>query len=233
MTNNVNCRCSVKRLYILLRPKKQQTPQERIAKIYSTALFDQLRTINPEFMELIGIIDGDMGAPMLGIRAADVQVLSDTVDIVIHAAANVRFDCPLPEILLCNVRGTRDLLRMAAGFGRLMSFVYVSTAFAHANKLNRFTDEQFYTSPMDPDSAIRLAEREKAIEQLDLLTDKIINPWPNTYSFSKSIAEELVGRAVNTLPIVVVRPSVGNEDGGIVLECSCGSDMVSDSRIVL
>lgn len=205
----------MKRLYILLRTKKQKTHEQRIAETYSTALFERLRVLDPLYMDRIGVIEGDVGQPNLGISAADIALLSDVAEIVIHAAANVRFDCPLETIVLVNVRGTRDLLRIATGFKRLKTFVYMSTAYCHSHKENRSTGEEFYRSPIDPEAIIRVAESyangEKGPydEKLAALTEKFIHPWPNTYSFSKAITEELIRRSVHVLPVVVVRPSIG------------------------
>lgn len=209
--------CNVQRLYILLRAKKQIPDQQRIAGIYSTALFERLRQLDPGYMQRISIISGDMGALNLGIGAADLELLNGSVDLVVHAAANVRFDCPLAEIVLVNVRGTREMLRLAMGFQRLRAFVYVSTAFSHSHRLNRRMEERFYATPMEPEAIIRLAEwcqvgpegKSNDNGQLTLLTEKLTSPWPNTYSFSKAITEELVRRALPVLPIVIVRPSIG------------------------
>lgn len=207
--------CNVKRLYILLRSKKQKTHEERIAETYSTALFVRLRQLDPHYLDRVGVIDGDVGRPNLGISAANIAMLSDRIEIVIHAAANVRFDCPLETIVLVNVRGTRDLLRIAKGFKCLQTFVYMSTAYCHSHKLNQSTAEQFYRTPIEPEAIIRLAERyevndgREGNELLMVLTDKFIHPWPNTYSFSKAITEDLIRRSLDELPIVVIRPSIG------------------------
>lgn len=213
-------RCNVKRVYILLRAKKQKTHQQRINEVYSTAIFDKLLAIDPHYMDRIVIINGDVGQLSLGISADDIRQLNDTVDIVIHAAANVRFDCPLDTIVLVNVRGTRELLRLAMGFRRLEALVYMSTAYCHSHRSNTSTLEQFYKSPIDAESIIRLAERyaemhpegtsgENDVGELALLTAKYIDPWPNTYSFSKAITEDMVKRAIAVLPIIIVRPSIG------------------------
>lgn len=202
-------------MYILLREKHGVSNRERIVSIYTTALFEPLRIIDPAYMKRISIIAGDMSAPMLGIGPADRLLLAAHVQIVVHAAANVRFDCPLPQIVLTNVRGTRDLLRLAAEFGGLLAFVYVSTAFCHSHTRNRRTEERFYPAPIDPDNLIRIAEgftlneRITDADTLTALTAKVISPWPNTYSFSKAASEEVVRRAMSRLPIVVVRPSIG------------------------
>lgn len=43
---------------------------------------------------------------------------------------------------------------------------------------------------------------------LDLITPNLIHPHPNTYTYSKRLAEILVRDAFQELPIVIVRPSI-------------------------
>lgn len=199
-------------MFILLRTKKQKSHIERVQETYSTALFGKLREIDPKYTERISVIAGDVNSLNLDIQPEDQEVLNESVQIAMHIAANVRFDCPLEEIVLTNVRGTREMLRIAKSFRKLISFVYMSTAFCHSSTLNRRTRETFYEAPMEPDLMIELAERFQANQDQELmstLTEKFIYPWPNTYSFSKAISEELVRRAGSDLPISIVRPSIG------------------------
>ena len=38
---------------------------------------------------------------------------------------------------------------------------------------------------------------------------RVIDPWPNTYSFTKAVAESLIETHGKNLPISIARPSVG------------------------
>lgn len=38
---------------------------------------------------------------------------------------------------------------------------------------------------------------------------RLIGKWPNTYVFTKSIAEDVVRKEAGNLPLAVVRPSIG------------------------
>lgn len=46
-------------------------------------------------------------------------------------------------------------------------------------------------------------------EALEIATKKIILPHPNTYTYSKRLAESLVASENGNIPVVIVRPSVG------------------------
>ena len=53
---------------------------------------------------------GDCAELGLGLSATDRQTLEETVSIVFHAAATVRFDDPLKSAVLMNTRGTREIM---------------------------------------------------------------------------------------------------------------------------
>lgn len=53
------------------------------------------------------------------------------------------------------------------------------------------------------------------MEKIDILTERIIRPWPNTYAYTKALSEELVRRFGSKFPICIIRPSIvisTNED---------------------
>ena len=43
---------------------------------------------------------------------------------------------------------------------------------------------------------------------VDVLTKKIIKPRPNTYTYTKAIAEHLLIEKCGSLPCAIVRPSI-------------------------
>lgn len=45
-------------------------------------------------------------------------------------------------------------------------------------------------------------------DELNFLTDKLLQPWENTYVFTKSLSEEVVRRAASKFPTVLIRPSI-------------------------
>lgn len=89
--------------------------------------------------------------------------------------------------------------------------MHVSTAYSNCPL--SVIEEKFYEPQCDPRRMIELAERvdrkEFCEDTLITLTPKIIRPWPNTYSFTKALCEDMVKDYGEQLPIVVVRPSIG------------------------
>jgi fatty acyl-CoA reductase len=62
---------------------------------------------------------GDCAEIGLGLSATDRQMLEETVSIVFHAAATVRFDDPLKTAVLMNTRGTREVMMIARNMKNL------------------------------------------------------------------------------------------------------------------
>lgn len=179
--------------------------------ICSSELFSKLHKQDPHFFKRIQIIDGDINAMGLGLAALDRTELLNNVEIIVHLAADVRFDSPLQDICITNVRGTREILSIAKQMLHLLAFTYVSTAFSHCHRSHVL--ERFYPAPIDPGKMISIAEKfaDDSSALLNVLSDKFIAPWPNTYTFSKAVSEELIRLAENDLPIIVIRPSIGKD----------------------
>ena len=61
-------------------------------------LFDLVREKQPDVAEKVKLVAGDLMEPDLGISAEDHARLADSVSIVFHAAAAVRFDETLRSV---------------------------------------------------------------------------------------------------------------------------------------
>lgn len=117
-------RINVKCIYLLTRAKKGKTPQERLKDMFSGVVFHKIKKIDPSYLDRIKIVEGDLGALELGIKEEVIQDIHDNVDLVIHAAADVRFDEKLTKLLVHNLRGTRELLKICEGIKKLEVCVY-------------------------------------------------------------------------------------------------------------
>jgi len=74
-------------------------------------------------------LTGDCAEIGLGLSATDRQILEETVSVVFHAAATVRFDDPLKSAVIMNTRGTREVMMIARNMKNLK--VRLIKAFAH------------------------------------------------------------------------------------------------------
>lgn len=145
----------MKGIYVLVRAKKNKSPAERVQETFVGVLFVRLKRIDPNYMTRIKIIEGDTSKADLGISDGDKTDIVANVEIVIHAAADVRFDKPLQVLCFTNVRGTKAVTALAEEMKNLIVFAYISTAFSphYRNKI----EEKFYPAPLDPNEMIRIA----------------------------------------------------------------------------
>lgn len=142
-------------------------------------------------------------------NTSDKTTLLNDVDIIYHCAACVRFNDPLTSAIVTNVRSTREVINLAMEAKHLKAFVHVSTAYCNVNKRITVMEEKLYPQNGDWRQAIDLAE--KGEENLvDILTKKYTYPNPNTYTFTKALAEHLVSdMCLGKIPTAIVRPTVG------------------------
>lgn len=83
-------------VYLLVRGKRHATPAQRVQKLLCDPLFHvlhkQTAAGGPNVFNKVRAVAGDLCAPGLGLSAADAQELKESVDFVIHCAANVTLD---------------------------------------------------------------------------------------------------------------------------------------------
>jgi long-chain acyl-CoA synthetase len=137
----------------------------------------------------IQVYSGDVSQPNCGLDAPARERLAAEITRVIHSAATVRFDHSLEEARAINVEGTGRVLDLAAGARHLKSFAYVGTAYVAGERTGL------------------IRESELAVGQR----------YRNTYEQSKAEAEALVRTRLESLPGVILRPSiiVGDSQTGV------------------
>ncbi|XP_049317469.1 putative fatty acyl-CoA reductase CG5065 isoform X2 [Bactrocera dorsalis] len=191
-------------VYVLLRPKKGKSIEERLNSILDSQLFARLRREQPQNLQKVHAIAGDCSELGLGICASDLRRL-ENVNIIYHSAASVRFDDPLRDAVLMNTRGTYELIKIAETLKHLKVFVHVSTTYCYPNR--RVIEEQFYPPYADWRTTIKLAETYDT-ELLNIFNLKYGDFQPNTYTFTKSLAEQIIKEYKDKLPLLIFRPSI-------------------------
>jgi long-chain acyl-CoA synthetase len=179
------------RLYVLIRPKKRQSPKDRLDKI--------LKTTGSEYdsQGRIQVLEGDITSTSFGLEAKDLKMLRGEVDHFFHIAAYTTLNGSRDRCYRINLDGTKHALALARDFhdnGKLDRFYYFSTAFVAGSRHTfRATEDDI---PENPAHA-------------------------NYYEASKCEAETLVRDAIlRSLPATIFRPSivVGNSVNGEVSE---------------
>ena len=195
----------VREIYLLMRPKKGLSIDDRVRKAFELPLFDTLREERPSCISKLIPILSDTGADGLGISANDRQTITSRVSVIFHVAANVRFEDNLKKDILLNCRSTRDICILAGDMENLVAFVHVSSAYAQSDKPK--VEEIIYPPLVDWRDAIRMAE---SLDEYTIraFTSKYVGTMPNTYTFSKRLAEQVVSDYSKHLPCVILRPSI-------------------------
>jgi len=203
----------INKVYILLRPKRNQQPYERLHKnLLRVPIFDNIRSMKngEELLDKIVVISGDIGEENLGISNEDRERLFNdpSLSIVFHSAASVKFEEPLRNSIKFNLRATKTVIEMCRQIKNLKCFCHVSTAYVNSDQRDgQWISEKLYPISVNPEDILKLA---------DLLDDKmmqevkgsLVGGRPNTYTYTKALAEHLIAQEASDLPVVIVRPSI-------------------------
>jgi fatty acyl-CoA reductase len=83
--------------------------------------------------------------------------------------------------------------------------VHISTAYANCHK--EFSPECIVKPLHDPQVIIEMV-KSKSNDAIEAEAAKLIHPWPNTYTFTKSLAEWILNEEAGELNACIFRPSI-------------------------
>ncbi|XP_043477559.1 fatty acyl-CoA reductase wat-like [Leptopilina heterotoma] len=192
-------------IYVIIRRKENQDIHKRIQLLLEEPIYDKLKCENPEFLEKIISIEGNGRLPNYGISPKDRDILWEKISIVFHAAANVKFNEKLGNIIADNVFGTKQLIDICLCMKNLKAFMHISTFYSHCNR--KEIDEKFYDSPITGKRILQMAEI-LSEEELECLEKILRKNYPNNYTFTKAITEQLIHQHGQKLPFGVFRPAI-------------------------
>ncbi|XP_076312926.1 putative fatty acyl-CoA reductase CG5065 isoform X1 [Tachypleus tridentatus] len=201
----LRCCGGVKTIYLLLRSKGGREPRERMEELLNAKIFDDIRKERPHQLSKLVPIHGDITLPGLGIRPSDVTLLANDVSVVFHSAATVKFDEPLKRSVEMNILGTRRLVELCHKMPHLVALIHVSTAYCNCDRDE--VDEIVYPPPANPQKVIDALEWMDE-EMVASITPKLLGDRPNTYTYTKALAENLLVEECGSLPVAIVRPSI-------------------------
>ncbi|KAL7738540.1 hypothetical protein ACLKA6_006845 [Drosophila palustris] len=195
----------VSRIYVLIRAKREKSSQERLEEWKSDALFGVLLKTKPNMLDRVVSIAGDCQEPDLGISSKDRELLKKETQVVIHSAATVNFSDPLHIALDTNTRATYLMLQLAKEMGHLMAFVHVSTAYS--NCVIHHITEHFYPGHLScsVDKVFKLRDMFDN-DLIDSMGPALLDKFPNTYTYTKALAEQVVQKEADQLPVCIFRP---------------------------
>ncbi|XP_047370028.1 LOW QUALITY PROTEIN: fatty acyl-CoA reductase wat-like, partial [Vespa velutina] len=194
-------------IYLLIRTKKGKSVLQRMKELIENSLFSTLREKQPRFQNRIVPIKGDCRLPNLDISMIDRATLIREVSIIFHVAATVKFNEKIKLATEINVGSVKDIINLSKEMSKLKSVVHVSTAYSNCFHIPLIGREKFYDPPIDPDKLINLVDciNEKL---LDDITPQLLGKWPNTYVYTKTVAENLIKKRADSIPIGIFRPGI-------------------------
>ncbi|KAF5290693.1 hypothetical protein FQR65_LT01983 [Abscondita terminalis] len=195
----------VKKIYTMVRDKKDGGLEKRYKEWCTSKVFTIINQNNPDSLKKVVFLKGELQAENLGLSDEDVELLVNEVNCVFHAAAEVKFVGALTHLLKNNLVGTNEILELAKKIKHLQTFVYVSTCYSQCNKFT--VEETMYESFFDSEKMLMLLKTMDS-SKIDEMAPQVWNGFPNNYTFSKFLAEDLVRRRVGNLPVAVVRPTI-------------------------
>ncbi|XP_024012428.1 LOW QUALITY PROTEIN: putative fatty acyl-CoA reductase 7 [Eutrema salsugineum] len=228
---------NVKRLYLLVRASDKKSAEKRLhSEVFEKDLFRVLRknvgneTLNALISEKVVPVPGDVSLNNMGVSDSNLlQAMMQEVDIVLHSAATTRFDDRYDVALGINTFGALNVLNFAKKCVKSELLLHVSTAYVCGERSGLILENSFAMgetlngkAKVDINAEMQLVEQKlkqlreqrcseeeinEAMRDLGLKRAKLYG-WPNTYAFSKAMGEMLIGQYRESMPIVIIRPTI-------------------------
>jgi len=224
----------LKCLVVQVRRKKNLTGEERFYMeiLHSPPLRTIVERIGGEevLRKKVQVVEGDFNQPLCGIPPGAIEQLKDKVDVVVNLAGVVDFDPPVNESFDTNIFGTEHLIELAHLLNAKL--VHVSTSYVAGKKNGRIPEDvsigYFPFRDADDGRHFSVAEeirwyetfvdemrQNRAGDQRPLrerLREGGMNRaeywgWTNTYTYTKSMGEQLIARTPG-LTYSIVRPAI-------------------------
>lgn len=198
--------CSdVKEVIILMRPKRGKSASDRVEDFVNVPAFGRIMKEKPEMMKKISPVFGDVCAVNLGLNDEQLKKVVSSAEIMLHMAASLKLEATLKPNILTNLTATKNALDLAMQMKKLVQFVHLSTAFCCEDQ--DVLQEKVYEFHHKPADLIKCAEW-MSEEAMMAMQKEILGTQPNTYTYTKRLAEILVRDHYGKLPVCIVRPSI-------------------------
>jgi fatty acyl-CoA reductase len=203
-------------IIVLIRTKKGQKPLDRMQQqVLSSQCFEPLKKQlgEEEWKRRSGkciAVAGDIMEDKLGMSDADYQMVCDKTNFIVHMAATVNFDERLDVSVQMNVLGSLRVLALAQKAPHLQSYVHMSTCYVNYQRSNRqVVRETIYPLPFDAEDMCKfILAQDPAV--MYLVTPRLLAQYnfPNTYTLTKSMGEQILERRKGSLPLTIIRPAI-------------------------
>lgn len=178
------------------------TNLSHFSQIFESHSEETLKKVVP----VVGIMD----AENMGFNEETLKELRENVNVIFHVAATIKFNTHLRVAIRTNLTGTLRCIEFGKSLNQMDAFVHLSTAFCNSN-YSGLLEEKVYTPVQDPYDMLKMAENDDAWTNINTRADwlHITKEHPNTYTFTKQLAENLVMKELAGHPAAIIRPSIG------------------------
>jgi alcohol-forming fatty acyl-CoA reductase len=161
----------------------------------------------PDVLKKIFPVWGEVTEANLGLCDENLQHIIAQTNIIFHLAASLKLENTIKPNILINLTGTKNVLDVAKQMKNLVMMVHTSTAFCNIE--HEVVEERVYDFPHRPLDIIRAAEW-LSEESMAKVQKDILGIHPNTYTYTKRLAEILIRDEYknSNFPVCIVRPSI-------------------------
>ncbi len=193
----------IDQINLLIRPRGRKSPEDRFNRVAASRAFSLLE---PGWKKYCQPIAGDMLDEGLGLSDPEAARLHNELTHIIHCAASIRFDLPIAEAASINITGALRVLEFAKHCHALTRLVDVSTAYVtpHHGGGTLIVEEKLVDLPFDANEIYQEIAQGRADEKALMAR----TGHPNTYTFTKCLAERLLHQNRENVPLTLLRPSV-------------------------
>ncbi|KAI9038874.1 putative male sterility domain-containing protein [Aspergillus affinis] len=160
------------------------------------------------------VVDGDIKKPNVGLSDAQIDIVRQDVEIVIHAASSINLKTDLTTLTPTIIQATETVAKFALTCHVLTRFVYVSSAYANAHLgprsegIDVLVDERIY-NPCQHDTALT---EWKDVQKIGTSWVYEAEDYPWAYAYAKHLTERLLlqwfGDANAAQSLLIIRPSI-------------------------
>ncbi|NNL84652.1 MAG: NAD-dependent epimerase/dehydratase family protein, partial [Myxococcales bacterium] len=145
----------------------------------------------------------DLTAPDLGLSPAARADIARSATHFLHGAASVEFELPLAEAARINASGSLAMLALAESCRVRPVFGLISTAYATPHAPGESVEDRLVPLPRPAEALLR-----EALSHGDEAATLRESGHPNTYTWSKCLAEHLVVERAQHARVRILRPSI-------------------------
>ncbi|KAG6763074.1 hypothetical protein POTOM_033606 [Populus tomentosa] len=227
---------NVKKFYLLLRAADAKSATERLRdEVIGKDLFRVLREkhgagLHSFISEKVTPVPGDISHEDLGVKDSYLKdEMWREIDVMLNFAATTNFDERYDVALDINTLGALHVLNFAKKCVKIKMLVHVSTAYVCGEDAGLILEQPYHMGmakkgdeKIDINFEKRMVQEKLNELKLEDVPEKEITSamkdfgierarlfgWPNTYVFTKAMGEMLLVNFKDSLPLVIIRPTM-------------------------